>query len=69
MPSSIFGNMPKTGGGNNGNLLQRFAQFKREMAGKDPEAIVRQMLADGRMTQQQFEQLKSQVQNYMTLLR
>ena len=57
MPSSLF-NKPANQG--NGNLLTRFAQFKREMAGKDPEAIVRQMLADGRMSQQQFESLKSQ---------
>lgn len=53
----------------NGNLLQRFAQFKKEMQGKDPEKIVKEMLADGRMTPQQFEQLKAQVGNYMAILR
>ena len=52
-----------------GNLLQRFAQFKKEMQGKDPEKIVKQMLADGRMSKEQFEQLKSQVGNYMSILR
>ena len=52
-----------------GNFIQRFALFKKQMQGKDPEKIVRQMLADGRMSKEQFEQLKSQVGNYMALLR
>jgi len=67
MASSIFSRMPQQG--NNGNLVQRFAQFKREMAGKDPEQIVKQMLADGRMSPDQFENLKRQAQNLMTILR
>ena len=67
MPSSLFSK--PAGSQGSGNILQRFAEFKRSMQGKDPEAIVKQMLADGRMTQQQFEQLKSQASNFMTLLR
>lgn len=39
------------------------------MQGKDPEKIVKEMLADGRMSKEQFEQLKSQVGNYMSILR
>ena len=75
MPSSLFGsphNPVGPGRGNpaaNGNLIQRFLQFKREMAGKDPEAIVRQMLADGRMSPQQFEKLKAQAQSLVGILR
>lgn len=69
MASSLFGRNPQSQPRSNGNILQQFAQFKREMAGKDPEAIVRQMLADGRMSQQQFESLKSQAQSLMTILR
>ena len=67
MASSLFRNAP--GNRANGNLLARFAQFKRDMAGKNPEAIVRQMLADGRMTQDQFDKLKDQATNLMSILR
>lgn len=66
MASSLF---KTTGNQGSGNILQRFAEFKRSMQGKDPEAIVKQMLADGRMTQQQFEQLKRQAESLMTILR
>ena len=65
MASSLFGNTPKP----KGNILQQFAEFKRQMQGKDPEQMVRQMLADGRMTPQQFEQLKSQASSMMSILR
>ena len=66
MASSLFGMNQSKG---NGNLLQRFADFKRQMQGKDPEAIVKQMLSSGQMSQQQFEQLKSQATNLMSILR
>lgn|GEM_PF-5126552 len=66
MPSSLF-SKPQSQG--NGSLIARFAQFKRDMAGKDPEAIVRQMLADGRMSQAEFEKLKAQAQSLSAILR
>ena len=65
MPSSLFGRPTSQPN----NLLARFAEFKRQMAGKDPEAMVRQMLADGRMTQAQFDSLKSRVNDFMAILR
>lgn len=68
MPSSLFRNATDQNHGN-ANIIHRFAEFKRQMAGKDPEAIVKQMLADGRMTPQQFENLKKQAQGLMTILR
>lgn len=43
----------------NANEAQ-FAEFKKTMQGKNPEAIVKQMLANGQMSQAQFEQLKQQ---------
>ena len=67
MPSSLFSKMPN--GQGNGNLLARFAQFKKDMTGKDPEKIVKQMLADGRMSQDQFSKLKDQATNLMAILR
>lgn len=46
------------------NVVQQFMQFKQQMQGKDPQEIVEQMLADGRMSQQQFEQLKQQAEQF-----
>ena len=70
MPSSLFGKAaqgPAPAGG--GNILQQFAQFKRQMAGKDPKAIIDQLLAEGKMTPQQLETLKKQAATYMSILR
>ena len=41
-------------------LLQEFAQFKKQMQGKNPQAIINNLLKNGQMTQSQFEQLKQQ---------
>ena len=46
------------------NVGQQFMQFKQQMQGKDPQKIVEQMLADGQMSQQQFEQLKQQAEQF-----
>ena len=43
-------------------MLQQFTQFKQQMRGRDPKAMVEQLLASGKMTQQQFDQLKQQAQ-------
>lgn len=45
-------------------MIQQFMQFKQQMQGQDPQKIVEQMLADGRMSQQQFEQLKQQAEQF-----
>lgn len=50
-------------------MLQQFAQFKQQMQGRDPRAMVEQLLASGKMTQQQFEQLKQQAQSLQHFLR
>ena len=49
-------------------MMQQFAQFKQQMQGKDPQKMVEQMLADGRMSQQQFEQLKDMAENLKGIL-
>lgn len=67
MASSLFSNSNTNT--SNRNIIQQFAEFKRTMQGKDPEQIVKQMLASGQMSQQQFESLKQQVQSYMSILR
>ena len=59
MASSIFGNAPT--GKNQGKRPTSFASFVESMKGKDPEKIVKEMLADGRMSRDQFNRLSSQV--------
>lgn len=50
-------------------MLQQFAQFKQQMHGRDPRAMVEQLLSSGKMTQQQFDQLKQQAQMLQNFLR
>lgn len=78
MASSLFGNLlgspnssSPSGTPNNskGNIFQQFAEFKRWLGGKDPVAMVKQMLADGRMTQQEFDQLAKQARSLEKILR
>ena len=70
MVSSLFGN--NQGMMNPGNnifgMIQQFNQFKQQIAGQDPRAIVQGMLKSGQMSQQQFDELAkmaTQLQNYL----
>lgn len=51
------------------NMIQQFADFKRQMAGKDPQAMVQQLIQSGKLSQQQFEQLKQQAMSLQSILR
>ena len=42
------------------SMMQAFNQFRQQLAGKDPKAMVQQLLNEGKMTQEQLEQLKQQ---------
>ena len=49
-------------------LIQQFNQFKQQMAGKDPQAMVEELLRTGKMSPEQFQQLKAQAQTLMQFL-
>lgn len=51
------------------NMLKQFNQFKQQMTGKDPQAIVTDLLNSGKMTPQQFENLKAQAMEMQKFLR
>ena len=53
----------------NANIISQFNDFKKKMEGKDPEAIVKQLLKEGKMTNEQFESFKTQAQSLMSILR
>ena len=42
------------------SMLQAFNQFRQQMVGQDPKAIVQQLINEGKMTQEQLEDLKRQ---------
>lgn len=54
--------------GNMNDLLQRFGQFKQTFNG-NPRAQVQQLLNTGRMTQEQFTQLKQMAEQMQRLLK
>lgn len=55
--------------GNPMTLLQQFADFKKQMSGKNPEAMVQELLQSGKMSQAQFEDLKKQADAFQSLLK
>lgn len=42
------------------SMMQAFNQFRQQIAGKDPKAMVQQLMNEGKLTQQQLEELKQQ---------
>lgn len=55
MSNPLF-NLLGQNAGNMQGLVNQFAQFKQQFSG-DPKAQVQQMLNNGQMTQEQFNQL------------
>ena len=47
--------------GNNG-MMQQFQNFMQQMRGKDPNAIINQMVSSGRVSQAQLNQVQRQAQ-------
>ena len=56
-------------GGNMMGMLSQFAEFKRQMQGRDPRQMVENLLGSGRMSAAQFEQLKQQAAMLQNLLK
>ena len=44
------------------NFWQRFQQFRSEMQGKDPNALIQEMMQSGKITQEQYNQARQQAQ-------
>ena len=49
-------------------MIQQFAEFKRQMEGKNPRAIVEDLLKSGKMSAEQFEALKKEVSTLQSIL-
>ena len=53
MAKQAVGNMPQA------QMMQRFAEFRRAMAGRDPQQMIDEMLRTGRINAQHLEQAKA----------
>ena len=55
--------------GQNTNMLSDFAQFKKSMKGKDAKAIVDELRASGKMSEQQYQQLLQKAKSLEAFLK
>ena len=44
------------------NFWQRFQQFRSDMQGKDPNAIIQEKMQSGEITQEQYNRARQQAQ-------
>ena len=44
------------------NMMQQFQQFMNQMRGKDPNAMIQELVSSGRVSQQQLDQAQKQAQ-------
>ena len=49
-------------GGGRPNMMQQFQQFMQQMKGKDPNAMIQEMVSSGRISQDQLNQVQKQAQ-------
>ena len=50
------------GGNKQTNMMQQFQQFMSQMKGKDPNAMIQEMVSSGRISQQQLDAAQKQAQ-------
>ena len=50
------------GGNRQPNMIQQFQQFMNQMRGKDPNAMIQELVSSGRVSQQQLDQAQQQAQ-------
>ena len=60
MPNPIF---QVLGAGNSqSNMMQQFQQFMNQMKGKDPNAMINELVSSGKLTQSQLDAAQKQAQ-------
>ena len=59
MPNPFFNAM---GGNQQQNMLRQFQQFMGQMRGKDPNAMINELVQSGRITQEQLNHVQRQAQ-------
>lgn len=59
MPNPFFNAM---GGSQQQPMMRQFQQFMDQMRGKDPNAMINELVQSGRITQEQLNQVQRQAQ-------
>ncbi len=60
MANPLFKSM--NGGGQNGGFIQQFPRFMQQMRGKNPQAILNELVSSGKVNQQQLDAAQRQAQ-------
>ena len=50
------------GGNRQPNMMQQFQSFMQQMRGKDPDAMIQELVSSGRVSQQQLDAAQKQAQ-------
>ena len=50
------------GGNQQPNIMQQFQSFMQQMRGKDPNAMIQELVSSGRVSQQQLDTAQKQAQ-------
>ena len=50
------------GGNRQPNMMQQFQSFMQQMRGKDPNAMIQELVSSGQVSQQQLDQAQKQAQ-------
>lgn len=57
------------GGNRQPNMMQQFQQFMNQMRGKDPNAMIQELVQSGRVTQDQLNQAQQKASQLMQFFR
>ena len=49
------------------NMMQQFRQFMEQMRGKDPNAMIQELVSSGRVSQQKLDQAQKQAQQMASM--
>lgn len=52
-----------------GNMLQQFLEFKKSIAGQDPQQIYNQLVQSGKYSAEQIEWAKKKAQEFQNFLK
>lgn len=58
MSNPLFGMLG--GGAPQNNMIAQFQQFMQQMKGKDPNAMINELISSGKVSQQQLDQVQQQ---------
>ena len=55
------------GGNRQPNMMQQFQSFMQQMQGKDPNAMIQELVSSGRVSQQQLDAAQKQAQQMASM--